>query len=61
MNMRSAILMTLSLCAASETYAQNNGGTSCATATVIMNAGGYMADTTAAPNWMESFGPLVIP
>jgi len=61
MNKRSAILMAFSLFAASETYAQN-GGTSCATATVITNAGGsYTADTTAAPNWMESFGPLVSP
>lgn len=56
----SAVLMTLCACAASETYAQN-GGTTCATATTIASGATLEADTTAAPNWMSSFGPLVSP
>ena len=55
---RSAIVIALGLFAASETYAQN-GGTSCATATTLVSGSSYTADTTAAPNWMTSFGPLV--
>jgi len=35
-----------------------NGGTSCATATVLEGDLTYGANTTAAPNWMSSFGPL---
>jgi hypothetical protein len=39
-----------------------NGGTSCATATPFAISGAqYNADTTTAPNWMGSFGPLVSP
>jgi len=53
-------LVALSLCAAPVAYAQN-GGTSCATATTIVSGNSYTADTTAAPNWMASFGPLVSP
>jgi hypothetical protein len=52
-------LIALCLFAAPMAYAQN-GGTSCATATTI-GTGQYDADTTAAPNWMGSFGPLVSP
>ena len=57
---RSAIVIALGLFAASETHAQN-GGTSCATATTLVSGSSYTADTTAAPNWMNSFGPLVSP
>ena len=35
-----------------------NGGTSCATATVLEGGLPYTADTVAAPNWMSTFGPL---
>ena len=38
-----------------------NGGTSCATATVLGDGLPYTADTAAAPNWMSSFGPLFSP
>ena len=38
-----------------------NGGTSCATATVLAAGLTYTADTIAAPNWMSSFGPLNSP
>jgi len=61
MKLRSSILMTLSLCAVSETYAQTNGGTTCPTATQLVSHAIYTADTTSAPNWMTSFGPLVSP
>lgn len=40
---------------------QKNGGTSCATATILEGGVTYAADTTAAPNWMSSFGPLLSP
>lgn len=60
MRKSSLTLMVLGLIAASETYAQN-GGTSCATATPIISGNSWTADTTAAPNWMTSFGPLVSP
>jgi hypothetical protein len=53
-------LVALSLCAAPVAYAQN-GGTSCGTATTIVSGNSYTADTTAAPNWMSNFGPLVSP
>jgi hypothetical protein len=53
-------LIALSLFAAPMAYAQN-GGTSCAAATAIVSGSDYTADTTAAPNWMGSFGPLVSP
>lgn len=53
-------LVALSLCAAPAAYAQN-GGTTCATATTIVSNTTYTADTTAAPNWMATFGPLVSP
>jgi len=53
-------LVALSLCAAPVAYAQN-GGTSCGTATTIVSVNSYTADTTAAPNWMSNFGPLVSP
>jgi hypothetical protein len=53
-------LVALSLCAAPAAYAQN-GGTTCAAATVMASNTTYTADTTAAPNWMSSFGPLVSP
>ena len=38
-----------------------NGGTSCATATILGGGLTYTADTTTAPNWMNSFGPLFSP
>lgn len=38
---------------------QENGGTSCATAPILESGATYTADTTAAPNWMSSFGPLL--
>jgi hypothetical protein len=41
--------------------AQANGGTSCATATILEGGTTYSAITTAAPNWMGSFGPLLSP
>lgn len=41
--------------------AQENGGTTCATATVLGGGATYSAVTTAAPNWMGSFGPLLSP
>lgn len=53
-------LVALSLCVAPAAYAQN-GGTTCATATTIVSGNAYTADTTAAPNWMSTFGPLVSP
>jgi hypothetical protein len=53
-------LVALSLCAAPVAYAQN-GGTTCATATTIVSNTTYTADTTAAPNWIINFGPLVSP
>ena len=59
MNRCFAILMAVSLCAVSEADAQN-GGTSCETATQLLPQA-FTADTTAAPNWMTSFGPLVSP
>lgn len=40
---------------------ETNGGTSCATATVLDGVATYSAITTAAPNWMSSFGPLLSP
>lgn len=40
---------------------QKNGGTSCATAAILGGGATYTADTTAAPNWMSSFGPLLSP
>ena len=40
---------------------QENGDTSCATATVLGGGTTYTADTIAAPNWMSSFGPLLSP
>lgn len=52
-------LVALSLCATPMAYAQN-GGTSCAAATTL-TTGTFTSDTTAAPNWMGSFGPLVSP
>src|SRR5690242_1473883 len=39
-------------------FDEQNGGTSCATATILDGGLTYGADTTAAPNWMSSFGPL---
>lgn len=60
MKKSSSILMALGLFATSEASAQN-GGTSCATATPITSDITFTADTTAAPNWMTSFGPLVSP
>ena len=41
--------------------AQANGGTSCATATILEGGTTYSAVTTTAPNWMSSFGPLASP
>jgi hypothetical protein len=38
-----------------------NGGTTCTTAVSLSSISSYTADTTAAPNWMSSFGPLVSP
>ena len=38
---------------------RKNGGTSCATATVLGGGTTYAADTRAAPNWMTLFGPLI--
>lgn len=40
---------------------QENGGTSCASASVLGGDTTYSADTTAAPNWIGSFGPLFSP
>jgi hypothetical protein len=40
---------------------QENGGTSCATATVLGGGATYAADTTSALNWMSSFGPVQSP
>jgi len=40
---------------------QQNGGTSCATAIELEGETTYTADTTAASNWMSSFGPLLSP
>lgn len=40
---------------------QENGGTTCATATELGGGTTYTGDTTAAPNWMSSFGPLLSP
>lgn len=59
MKMRSALLTTLCLCAAPETYAQD--GSSCANAIPMFLNVQYTADTTQATNWMGSFGPLVSP
>jgi hypothetical protein len=53
-------LIALSLFAAAPMAFAQNGGTSCAGAVTIAT-GQYDADTTAAPNWMGSFGPLVSP
>jgi hypothetical protein len=41
--------------------AQENGGTSCATATILEAGTTYSAITTTAPNWMGTFGPLFSP
>jgi hypothetical protein len=40
---------------------QQNGGTSCATAIILGGGSTYTGDTTAAPNWMSTFGPLFSP
>jgi hypothetical protein len=40
---------------------QKNGGTCCAAATPLAGGVTYGADTTAAPNWMTTFGPLFSP
>jgi hypothetical protein len=42
-------------------FDEQNGGTSCDTATVLGGGLSYRGDTTAAPNWMSSFGPLFSP
>lgn len=59
MDKRPAILMALSLGAASPAYAQD--GSSCANAITMFLNVSYTADTTQATNWMSSFGPLVSP
>ena len=41
--------------------AQTNGGTTCATASVLEGDATYSSDTTLAPNWMSTFGPLLSP
>jgi hypothetical protein len=38
-----------------------NGGTSCDTARVLAGDTTFSADTTAAPNWVSSYGPLLSP
>jgi hypothetical protein len=53
-------LIALSLFAVPVAYA-GNGGTDCASAVTITSGSTYTADTTGAPNWMASFGPLVSP
>lgn len=40
---------------------QTNGGTTCATANALAGDMTYASDTTAAPNWMSAFGPLLSP
>jgi hypothetical protein len=40
---------------------RHNGGTSCATATMLAADRTYTSDTGAAPNWMSAFGPLPSP
>lgn len=44
-----------------DAFDEQNGGTTCATATVLEGGLMYKGDTTAAPNWMSSFGPLFSP
>lgn len=41
--------------------AQSNGGTSCATASPLTGDATFSANTTAAPNWISSYGPLLSP
>lgn len=41
-----------------DAFEGQNGGTSCATATILEGGLPYTAYTTAAPNWMSMFGPL---
>jgi hypothetical protein len=59
MTLRAAALLVLGATLSFNVLAQN-GGTSCDTATEI-GSGLWYADTTAAPNWMGSFGPLLSP
>jgi hypothetical protein len=59
MNIRSASLMALCLCAASQTYAQD--GSSCGNAIRLVSPSFLNVDTTAATNWMTVFGPLPSP
>jgi hypothetical protein len=58
--MKNAALVIVLSCLFTDAYAQN-GGTSCETATNFISGLSYTSDTTAAPNWMGSFGPLVSP
>ena len=60
MNGSAATIFAVGAILTSNVLAQN-GGTSCATATVVIPGVTYTADTTGAPNWMASFGPLVSP
>ena len=41
--------------------ADTNGGTSCDTALVLAGDTTFSSDTTAAPNWVSSYGPLLSP
>jgi len=59
MNMRSASLMALGLCAASQTYAQ--GGPFCAFSIPMPVSGTFTVDTTAGTNWIGTYGSFASP
>jgi hypothetical protein len=59
MNIRSASLMALCLCAASQTYAQD--GHSCAFSIPTPLSGTFTVDTTGGTNWIDTYGSFASP